>query len=300
MGGEYLGQDGQYHQFQIGTDEGYGRIIGAEDRARPRPGQLDLRRGHDPPPRARRHRRREPDGRARAPRGPRLHRRLRAQGPRLLLLRVLPLPHGSALPSSPGRTSRASTSTSSRSSSARRRRSRRTGSTAVRRSRQLERDRDGRVDRRSVAVGHRSASRAGGRPLPRAAVAGRTHPGTVALHHGTGRSHDERFRAVGDHDGARGARPPLLRGGLQRGPARRARRRDVGRLPVARPAGSRTRAPRPRAARAVVEHVPRRVPRPAASRSRTSSSSATASPSAGRRPARTAASSTASRRPIGP
>ena len=26
MGGEYLGQDGQYHQFQIGTDEGYGRI----------------------------------------------------------------------------------------------------------------------------------------------------------------------------------------------------------------------------------------------------------------------------------
>ncbi len=27
MGGEYLGQDGQYHQFQIGTDEGYGRIL---------------------------------------------------------------------------------------------------------------------------------------------------------------------------------------------------------------------------------------------------------------------------------
>ena len=93
MGGEYLGSEGPYHQIKIGTDEGNGRILELKEERDLDQGSWTFGEGTHPPPRVRRHRRRQPDDRARAPRGPRIHRRLRAQGPRLLLP-VLPLPMG--------------------------------------------------------------------------------------------------------------------------------------------------------------------------------------------------------------
>ncbi len=56
--------------------------------ARPAAGNLAFRRGNHPPPRARRGHRREPGDRQGLGRRARLHRRLRRQGSRLLLLRL--------------------------------------------------------------------------------------------------------------------------------------------------------------------------------------------------------------------
>ena len=56
--------------------------------ARPAAGHVALRRGHDPPPRLRRRHLREPAQGQGLHRRPRLHRRLRRQGPRLLLQRL--------------------------------------------------------------------------------------------------------------------------------------------------------------------------------------------------------------------
>ena len=70
--------------------DGHGRILELVEEPDLPQGTLAVRRGHDPPPRLRRGHRREP-GRAQGlHRRPRLHRRLRRQGPRLLLLRLLP------------------------------------------------------------------------------------------------------------------------------------------------------------------------------------------------------------------
>ncbi len=102
--------------------------------ARPAAGHVALRRGHDPPPRLRRRHVREPAAREGLHRRPRLHRRLRRQGPRLLLQR---------LPAHAGRRAvrarlldrrRASRSTRPRTSSARTCASRRTGRTGAPRS----------------------------------------------------------------------------------------------------------------------------------------------------------------------
>ena len=98
--------DGQYHQFEIGTDEGYGRMLEMNE-------ERDLDRAAGPSARARSTTTRSTSSTARTrvvrkhSRRPRLHRRLRGQGPRLLLLRVLRTP-GGALRARVGRTSRAS------------------------------------------------------------------------------------------------------------------------------------------------------------------------------------------------
>ena len=129
--------EGAHHQYRL---TGVRPRPGPRARrgARPAAGHVALRRGHDPPPRVRRRHLREPAAREGLHRRPRLHRRLRRQGPRLLLQR---------LPAHAGRRAvrarlldrrRASRSTSPRTSWARTCASRRTGRTAAPRSTQLE------------------------------------------------------------------------------------------------------------------------------------------------------------------
>ena len=79
--------EGANHQYKLSGD-GHGADPRARRGARPAAGHVALRRGHDPPPRLRRRHVREPAARQGLHRRPRLHRRLRRQGPRLLLQRL--------------------------------------------------------------------------------------------------------------------------------------------------------------------------------------------------------------------
>ena len=131
---EHLGSEGAHHQY---------RLTGSRPRPDPRArrgagppaGHMALRRGHNPPSRLRRRHLREPAAGEGLHRRPRLHRRLRRQGPRLLLQRLPAHAGRRAVRPSPTRPRRASRSTSPWTSSARTCASPRTGRTADPRSR---------------------------------------------------------------------------------------------------------------------------------------------------------------------
>ena len=87
---------------RLRPDLGVGRGAGSAA------GHMAFRRGHDPPPSVRCDLRGEPTGRQGLDRRTRVHRRLRSQGPRLLLLLLLPQPRraaGASSPIPPGRAS---------------------------------------------------------------------------------------------------------------------------------------------------------------------------------------------------
>ena len=109
--------------------------------ARPAAGDVELRRGDDPSPRVRRVLGRESAGGQGPHRRARVHRHLGGQGPRLLLLDVLPQPRWSARGALLLDARRACWPTSPSRSSARTCASRPTGSTAARRSRGWSRSR---------------------------------------------------------------------------------------------------------------------------------------------------------------
>ena len=90
MGGRKLGSDGPNHQYEIGTEDGHGRILELVE-------EPDLPQGSWTFGEGTIHHHAFDAGTAESQAelkdwivGPRLHRRLRRQGPRLLLLRLLP------------------------------------------------------------------------------------------------------------------------------------------------------------------------------------------------------------------
>ena len=96
MQGELMGSEGPSHQYRIGTEDGLRPRPGARRGARPAAGHVALRRGHDPPSGVRCDLGGEPAGGQGLDRRPRVHRRLRPQGPGLFLLLLLPQPRRSA------------------------------------------------------------------------------------------------------------------------------------------------------------------------------------------------------------
>ena len=141
MGGELLSSEGKHQQFQIGDEQGYGRMLELVEEPDLPQGTWNFGEGTIHHQAFDVVSRREPAGGQGLDRRARLHRRLRVQGPRLLLLDVLPQPErptrrdrlwdAAGLPDRRG----------PRTSSGRTCASRRTGRTAGRRSRSSSRSR---------------------------------------------------------------------------------------------------------------------------------------------------------------